>query len=167
MWPESPARTRNSLLDPQLRDGPLTGSQRSPAQTFSFLIGAVLTVAGIVGFFYNGDFSAGSHIPNDEVLGLLSVNGWHHVVHLLTGLVGLKAARTWTGARSYSYALFVLYTAIFVLGLAYGTHDAVLSLIPINTADDALHGIIAAAALVAGLATPDVRPPTLAPSASP
>ncbi|MFL5885721.1 MAG: DUF4383 domain-containing protein [Thermoleophilaceae bacterium] len=145
----------------------MTGSQRSPAQTFSFLIGAVLTVAGIVGFFYNGDFSAGSHIPSDDVFGLLSVNGWHNVVHLLTGLVGLKAARTWTGARAYSYAVFVLYTAIFVLGLAYGTHDAVLSLIPINAADDALHGIIAAAALVSGLATPDVRPPTLAPSASP
>src|SRR3954463_10675578 len=100
IWAESRARTRESLLDPQLRDGPLTGSQRSPAQTFSFLIGAVLTVAGIVGFFYNGDFSAGSHIPNDEVFGLLSVNGWLNVVHLLTGLVGLKAARTWTGARS-------------------------------------------------------------------
>ena len=140
----------------------MSGSLRSPAQTFSFLFGAVLTVAGIVGFFYNGNFSAGSHIPSDEVFGLLSVNGWHNIVHLLTGLVGLKAARSWSGARTYSYAVFVLYTVIFILGLAYGTHDAVLSLIPINAADDALHGIIAAAALVAGLATPDVPPPTLA-----
>jgi hypothetical protein len=135
---------------------------RSPAQTFSFLIGAVLTIAGIVGFFYNGSFDTGSHIPSDEVFGLLSVNGWHNVVHLVTGLAGLRAARSWSGARTYSYALFVLYTALFVLGLASGTHDAVLGLIPVNGADDALHGIIAASALLAGLATPAVPPPTLA-----
>jgi hypothetical protein len=136
--------------------------KRSPAQTFSFLIGAVLTVAGVVGFFYCGAFETGSHVPSEDVFGVLSVNGWHNVVHLLTGLVGLRAARTWSGARTYAYALFVLYTAIFVAGLAYGTNDAVLSLVPINAADDALHGIIAAAALVAGLATPAVPPPTFA-----
>jgi Domain of unknown function (DUF4383) len=136
--------------------------KRSPAQTFSLLIGWVLLIAGVVGFFYNGSFATGSHIPSDDVFGLLSVNGWHNVVHIVTGLIGLWAARTWSGARTYSYALFVVYTGVFVLGLAYGTNDAVLSLIPINAADDALHAIIAAAALVSGLATPAAPPPTFA-----
>jgi len=135
---------------------------RAPAQTFSLLIGAVLAIAGVAGFLYNGDFGTGTHLPSDDVLGILSVNGWHNLVHLLTGLVGLRAARTWSGARTYCFALFVLYTAIFVLGLAYGTNEAVLSLMPVNGADDALHAIIAATALASGLATPAVPPPTLA-----
>ena len=135
---------------------------RTPAQTFSHLIGWVLALAGVIGFFYCASFSTGSHIPREDVFGILSVNGWHNVVHLVTGLIGLRAARTWGGARTYSFALFVLYTALFVLGLAYGTSDAVLSLVPVNGADDALHGIIAAAALLSGLSTPAVPPPTLA-----
>jgi hypothetical protein len=126
------------------------------------VLGATLVVAGVAGFFYNSDFSTGSHIPSDKVLGILSVNGWHNLVHLVTGLIGLSAARSWSGARTYSLALFVAYTAIFILGLAYGTHDAVLSLIPINGADNVLHALIAAGALASALASPAVPPPTLA-----
>jgi hypothetical protein len=135
---------------------------RSPAQTFSLVVGWVLVIAGVSGFFYNADFGTGSSLPSDEAFGILSVNGWHNVVHLLTGVVGVRAARSWTGARGYSYALFVLYTVVLVLGLAYGTDDAVLSLIPVNEEDNVLHGIIALSALVAGLATPSAPPPTLA-----
>ena len=40
--------------------------------------------------------------------------------------------------------------------------EAVLSLMPVNGGDDALHAIIAATALASGLATPAVPPPTLA-----
>jgi hypothetical protein len=119
-------------------------------------------VAGLVGFLYCASFDTGSHIPSEKVFGILSVNGWHNLLHLLTGLVGLRAARTWTGARAYCYALFVLYTAILLLGLAYGTNDAALSLFPINSADDVLHGIIALTALVCGLSTAATPPPTLA-----
>jgi hypothetical protein len=119
-------------------------------------------VAGLVGFLYCASFDTGSHISSENVFGILSVNGWHNLLHLLTGLVGLRAARTWTGARAYCYALFVLYTAILLLGLAYGTNDAALSLFPINSADDVLHGIIALTALACGLSTPATPPPTLA-----
>jgi hypothetical protein len=122
--------------------------------------GAVLTVVGLVGFLYCASFDTGSHIPSEKLFGILSVNGWHDLLHVLTGLAGLRAARTWAGARAYCYALFDLYTAILVLGLAYGTNDAVLSLFPINSADDVLHGIIAFAALVCGLSTPATPPPT-------
>src|SRR2546421_11583435 len=103
----SRARTRNTLLGHSLRDSRASGSvrgqpnpgvalTRAPAQTFSLVIGAVLTVAGVVGFLYNGDFGTGTHVPSDDVLGILSVNGWHNLVHLVTGLVGLRAARTWS-----------------------------------------------------------------------
>ena len=135
---------------------------KAPAQTFSRLIGWILTLAGIVGFFYCASFRIATHVPSEDLFGILSVNGWHNLVHLVTGVIGIRAAHSWSSARTYSFFLFVLYTAVFVLGLAYGTDEAVLSLVPINGADDVLHGIIAAAALLASLATPAVPPPTLA-----
>ena len=135
---------------------------RSPAQTFALLIGWILTIAGIVGFFYCASFEAGKHVPSEDVFGVLSVNGWHNTVHLVTGVIGLMAARSWTGARTYSLGLFVFYALLLVVGLAYGTSQAALSLVPINAADDVLHGAIALAALTSGLATPAVPPPTFA-----
>src|SRR5436305_13325455 len=99
------ARADHSRGQPSSR-APVT---KAPAQTFALLIGWILTIAGIVGFFYCASFEAGRHVPSEDVFGLLSVNGWHDVVHLVTGLIGIRAARTWGGARVYSFALFVLY----------------------------------------------------------
>jgi hypothetical protein len=135
---------------------------RTPAQTFSHLIGWVLTLAGVIGFFYCASFSTGAHVPREDLFGILTVNGWHNLVHLLTGLIGLWASRSRSSARGFCYGLFVFYTALFVLGLAYGTNDAALGLIPVNTPDDVLHGLIAGFALISGLATPSVPAPTYA-----
>ena len=63
----------------------------SPARLYALLVGGVLTIAGIIGFFYSSSFDTGSELPTDEVLGILSVNGWHNIVHLATGLLGLAA----------------------------------------------------------------------------
>src|ERR671934_1622994 len=112
MCRDSRARTRNTLLDPSLRStrgigsarghtNPTRALTRPPAQTFSHLIGWVLTLAGVVGFFYCASFSTGAHTAREDVFGILSVNGWHNVVHLLTGLAGLWASRSWSTARTY------------------------------------------------------------------
>jgi RNA polymerase sigma-70 factor (ECF subfamily) len=45
--------------------------ERSPAQVYALVIGATLTVAGVVGFFYNADFGSGSGTPRDAVLGIV------------------------------------------------------------------------------------------------
>ena len=62
----------------------------NPARLYATLVGAVLTIAGIVGFFYSASFGSPGEV--DEVLGIFAVNGWHNVVHLATGLLGLAAA---------------------------------------------------------------------------
>ena len=36
----------------------VTGTSRTPAQLYALIFGAVLTVAGIIGFFYNSDFTS-------------------------------------------------------------------------------------------------------------
>ena len=53
----------------------------SPARLYCLLVGAVLVIAGIIGFFYEASFATGDSIRTDDVFGVLSVNGWHNLVH--------------------------------------------------------------------------------------
>ena len=72
--------------------------KRSSAQTYALVIGLALTALGIVGFlFYSSSFGKPGKV--DDVFGVLAVNGWHNLVHLLSGLILLAAARSY-GARA-------------------------------------------------------------------
>ncbi len=63
-------------------------TEATPARLYATLVGGALVVAGILGFFYSSSFSTGNAVgrESDEVLGILSVNGWHNLVHIATGL---------------------------------------------------------------------------------
>jgi hypothetical protein len=58
---------------------------RKPAQLYALVVGAILVVAGVVGFFLNASFAVGADVPRAPLFGLLDVNGWHNLVHLVTG----------------------------------------------------------------------------------
>ncbi len=134
---------------------------RSPAQVYALVIGAVLTVAGIVGFFYEPSFAAGSDdIKRDAVLGILDVNGWHNLVHILSGVAGLALAGRYASARAYAIGLAVVYTVVAVWGFIIGDGDAILQLVPVNTEDNFLHLLIGIAGVGAGLATPATPAPS-------
>jgi hypothetical protein len=136
--------------------------ERSPAQVYALVIGATLTVGGIVGFFYNASFGSGSGTSRDAVLGILDVNGWHNVVHIASGAVGLLVARSYGGSRAYALALGAVYLVVALLGFLAGDGGEIFSLIPVNTEDNFLHLFIGIAGVGAGLATPATLPPTLA-----
>lgn len=142
-----------------------TGTRRSPAQLYALIFGAVLTVAGIVGFFYNSDFTSNIH-DRDAVLGILDVNGWHNVVHILTGVIGLAAAGAYSSSRAYALGLGVVYILVAIWGFIIGSGDSILSIIPVNTEDNILHLLIGIAGIAAGMATPAVAEPTTARSAA-
>jgi hypothetical protein len=126
--------------------------QSSPARLYAGLVGAVLVVAGIVGFFYSSSFGSPGDV--DAVFGILDVNGWHNVVHILTGVLGLLAFGAGVYAsRQYALALGVVYIVIAVWGFIIGSGDQILGIIPINTEDNVLHLVIGLAGLAAGLAT--------------
>jgi hypothetical protein len=130
---------------------------RSPAQTYALVIGLALTAAGIVGFLYSGSFGEPGH--TDAVFGVLDVNGWHNLVHLATGLLGLAVARSYGGARLYAIGSGFAYAAIAIWGLVIGGGESILGIVPVNTEDDVLHLLIALAGLAAGLGTsPTQRP---------
>ncbi len=99
----------------------------------------------------------------DAVFGVLDVNGWHNVVHILTGALGLLAFGAGVyAARQYALALGVVYLVVAVWGFIVGDGDSILSIIPVNTEDNVLHLLIGLAGLGAGLATAeaDAQPPT-------
>jgi hypothetical protein len=135
------------------------GTSRSPAQVHALLFGAVLTVTGVVGFFYNSDFTSDKS-ARDAVFGILEVNGWHNVVHVATGVLGLAAAGTYSSARGYAIGLGAVYIAVAIWGFVLGSGGSILSIIPVNTEDDVLHLLIGVSGIVAGLATPAVPEPT-------
>ena len=133
----------------------------SPAQLYATVVGAVLTIAGIVGFFYSSSF--GSPGTVDDMFGIFAVNGWHNVLHLATGLLGLAAAGYF--ARTYALAVGLLYLVVAIWGFLIGSGDAILSIVPVNTEDNVLHLIIAVVGLAAGAASP-ARTPTRARTAT-
>jgi hypothetical protein len=125
---------------------------RSPAQIYALVIGAVLVVAGIIGFFYSAAF--GSPGKTDAVLGILDVNGWHNVVHILSGAAGLALAGSLPRARLYAIGLAIVYTVVAIWGFAIGNHESILGFIPVNTEDNFLHALIAVAGYAAYAASP-------------
>jgi len=122
----------------------------SPARLYCTLIGGVLVIAGIIGFFYSSSFGSPGQI--DDVFGLLGVNGWHNVVHIVTGGLGLLLASY--AARQYALGLGTVYIAIAIWGFIIGDGSSLLGFIPVNTADDFLHLILGFLGVAAGISTP-------------
>jgi len=127
----------------------------SPARLYATVVGAVLVIAGIIGFFYSASFGSPGEV--DDVFGILSVNAWHNIVHILTGALGLLLAGY--AAREYALGLGVVYLLIAVWGFIIGSGDSILGFIPINTEDDFLHLILGILGIAAGLATPRASRP--------
>jgi hypothetical protein len=141
-------------------------NERSPAQVYALVIGLTLTVAGIVGFFYNASFGTGDGTERDAVLGILDVNAWHNIVHLASGVIGLAVVGSYAGARTYALAFGAVYLVVTVLGFIAGDGEEIFNIIPVNTEDNILHLLIGIAGIAAGLATPGTqRHPRAAPAA--
>lgn len=126
----------------------------SPAQLYCTLVGGVLVIAGIIGFFYSSGFDTGvSGVAGDtdDVLGVLAVNGWHNVVHIALGLLGLACASS--AARSYALGVGLLYLVLAIWGFV-DSDNVILGLIPLNTEDSFLHLILGLTGVAAGAASP-------------
>ena len=141
------------------------GPRRSPAQVYALLAGAVLTILGIIGFFYNSDFTSDKSL-HDAVFGILDVNGWSNVVHIATGAIGLAAAGSYSSARTYALGFGIVYIAVAIWGFSIGDGHSILSIIPVNTEDDVLNTVIGVTGIAAGTASPAVMAPTERPAAA-
>jgi hypothetical protein len=135
-------------------------AERSPAQLYALIFGVVLVAAGILGFFYDSTFESGDDASRDAVLGILDVNGWHNLVHIASGVVGLAVAGSYANARMYALGFGAVYIVVAILGFIYGNGDEIFDIIPVNTEDNVLHALIGVAGIGAGMATPAEPAPT-------
>jgi hypothetical protein len=84
---------------------------------------------------------------------VLDVNGWHNLVHLLTGLAGLAVARSYNGSRAYAIGFGAIYALVAIWGFVIGSGESILGFLPVNSEDNVLHLLIALAGIGAGLGT--------------
>jgi Domain of unknown function (DUF4383) len=122
----------------------------SPAKLYATLVGGVLVIAGIVGFFYSASFGSPGEV--DDVFGILAVNAWHNIVHVLTGAIGLLVAGY--AARQYAMGLGVVYLVVAAWGFILGSGESILGFLPVNTEDNILHLMLGVAGVWAAVATP-------------
>jgi hypothetical protein len=140
--------------------------EASPARLYCLLVGAVLVIAGMIGFFYEASFATGDSIRTEDVFGVLSVNGWHNLVHIAIGALLLICA----GSAARGAALFVgiLYIVLCVLGFIatsnsgigfIAENDTLFRLVPVNNEDNVLHLVLGITGVIAFYAS---RPVTRA-----
>jgi hypothetical protein len=123
---------------------------RTPAQWYCLLAGAALLLAGILGFIVDSTFDTGGDIDGDALVGF-EVNGWHNIVHLLSGLLLLAASAKRASAKTVALLFGIVYGVVALIGLIDG--DTVLGLIPVNPADNILHIALSLAGIIAALAS--------------
>jgi Domain of unknown function (DUF4383) len=138
--------------------------ERTPAQLYALVFGAVLLVVGIVGFIADSSFGSGGDVDGSDLI-IFEINGWHNLVHIASGLVGLALWRSPASARLFALGFGAVYLVVTVWGFVTGDH--VLWLLPVDVADNLLHLVIAGAGLAAGLASPAASAAPAAPPSSP
>jgi hypothetical protein len=116
------------------------------AQGFLALVGVVLVVGGLIGFFNNPIAGPG---PNNDGTGvILAANVVHNIVHLATGALALFFAFGTRGEAQVRGVLIfaVVYALIFVTVLISPRFFGLFDPIPANVGDHALHAALALAA---------------------
>jgi hypothetical protein len=100
------------------------------------VLGVVLLLIGVAGFF------------TGDMLLWFEVDATHNIVHILSGVVALAAAGTYSYSRMFLIVFGLVYGAVAVVGFAMG--GDIFGLFHANMADNYLHTGIAAACLLVG-----------------
>jgi hypothetical protein len=142
------------------RDGHTGRNKMTPAQMYCLAIGLTLLLVGLLGFIADATFdtaasgvdddggNANGNLQGDSFLGF-EVNGWHNIVHILSGLLLLSAFRRRGPAKTVALAFGLVYGLVAIIGLIDG--NDVLGFIPVNPADNILHIALSALGILTGL----------------
>ena len=108
-------------------------------QRVAQLFGIVFILVAILGFVAAGTSMEADPEMADKALGLFPVNLLHNVVHLLFGVWGLAAARSFAGAKTYATVGGIAYLAL--AGLGFVAPDG-FGLVPLGGNDVWLHALL-------------------------
>lgn len=137
-------------------DTSTTRAGRTPVQLASLVFGIVFIVVGILGFIpgvttnYDALLFAGSD-SGALLIGIFQVSILHNIVHLLIGIAGVALARTVSGARNFLIWGGAVYFVLWIYGLFVAGMDSAANFVPLNTADNWLHLVLAIAMVALGL----------------
>ena len=116
-------------------------------QRATMIFGVVFLLVAILGFVTTGSSMEADPAMAPKLLGLFPVNVLHNVVHLLFGIWGLVAAKSWAASKTYCTVGGSLYLALAILGFI---SPSMFGLVPIGGHDIWLHALLAVALLTVG-----------------
>jgi hypothetical protein len=128
----------------ELRDDQRNAPRVTAGQHLSLLVGALLLLLGVAGFFVTGfgDWTGGT--KEQQVIGF-AVNPLQNVVHLVMGAIGVLGRTGRRRGRWSGLLLFAAGVALFAIAATVGEDGGVLNLNwPVTT----LHGVVAALGLI-------------------
>ena len=136
------------------QSGAATRHRWAPVQIAALIVGVAFLLPGVLGFvpgitthYDMLDFAG--HESGAKLLGIFGISVLHNIVHLAFGIAGLVFARTVKGARGYLIGSGVIYLLLSIYGLLID-HESAANFVPIDTADNWLHLVLAVGMLGLG-----------------
>lgn len=131
--------------------------RRPLVSTLAATMGAVFLILGILGFIpgittHYSEMQFAGHNSGAKLLGVFQVSVLHNLIHLASGVAGLALARTVSGARTFLIGGGVIYAVIWLYGVVVNMNSTA-NFVPLNTADNWLHFLLAVGMIGLGLAT--------------
>ncbi len=137
-----------------------TTTTTSDADTARFLrlvttlIGGTFLLVGILGFIPGittnyDDLSFAGHHSAAKLIGVFEVSVLHNLVHVAFGVAGLALASRARPAALYLVVGGLIYAVLWIYGLVI-EHDSSANFVPVNSADNWLHFVLAVGMLALG-----------------
>jgi hypothetical protein len=122
---------------------------RSTVQIVALIFGIGFLAATIAGVLASGLTNMEADPATaPRALGLFPVNALHNLVHLVFGIWGLAASRSYGGARTYCIAAGAIYLVLAAVGFLFPSG---FGLVPLGGNDIWLHVLLGAPLLFFGL----------------
>jgi hypothetical protein len=141
-----------STLSPEEKFGIKFQSKPGPRtidQMYSVLLGLVVIVLGIIGFFLTG-FTNFTEMTDHAIFGLFQTNGFHNLVYIIFGLLWLLGAFALTPAGNQGMNIAVGGALLLVAVLGYLGYMSLLSIPAGINGDNLLHLVVALASVIVG-----------------
>ncbi|HEY5022912.1 MAG TPA: DUF4383 domain-containing protein [Gemmatimonadaceae bacterium] len=117
-------------------------------QKLAGVFGIIFIIVAVLGFIAPGGLVMAMDPTTGMVLGIFPVNLLHNIVHLLFGVWGLVASRSWSGSKTFFTVGGIIYVVLTCVGFLSPTG---FGLVPLGGADIWLHAVLAIAMLGIGL----------------
>jgi hypothetical protein len=122
---------------------------------YALVMGIIFAVIGVAGFIPGllSPLDPGADLAvtalSGRLLGLFPVNVLHSIVHLLFGIWGIAAYRSFRASRGYAKSVAVIYAVLLIMGFIPFLRTT-FGLIPLYGHDIWLHALIAISAAYFG-----------------